>query len=1245
MKLRYKALAALCIVGTFAFAGCDNGDKPTPVENEKVIAVTAAVESIDIKDYEVSGYDYTPLFSITEDGEAVAVLSSYIDSSAVTQSPGAYTVTCTYETKAADLTVNVIETVYEVALAAEEVTVPVSQWNSYDYLALFTATTDSVAVEITEDMISSDVSGEPGDYSYTVTWQGASKTLIVHISDEHEIDAVAAYREIEVEESALSGFDFASLFYLYVDGVVKQVTESMIDLSALAGATAGDSAEVKFSYTEGSSRQEASVVVKVVEDSVVTVAAKNVVTYPNSAPIDLTSLFEIKKGEEVIPVTIDMLEGTVDYTKAGVNNITLTYGGETYTAAVEIKVGVVLGYAASDVVQIRKGTDQLSYDFASDFRVIINGIAFTELLDAYLDTSEVDFSTAGSYPVTLTVKYNTGGFDIFGTVHFTEYSETITYVVIENTYTIRLGEESVVLPENTDNYDVYSNLTVFVNGIDVSFTERKDWAGVTAVYVQTLSDPIDYTEVGEQEVRIAVYVNGVSADPVIVTYSVRVQSALHISAQDAAVFSGENLQVKDLFTITEGETEIPVGYDMLTGKVDLFTPGIYTITLEYRGLTQQAQVTVFDGAMLGTYKTLLTTFNSSSNTGYDDDEEEVVAPTYPLQDLVISKDGISVNGVAATVTGALDEHTMLIKASSVDFTLYYENGIAVLIPDNSTKLLYTEYKRPLVYFHEDEWTLNERVVINSSSTYYVLEAGKILCYSLDTFSLTSKTTGESMWYGLYVRIAETTSADTVYMLAWGEVTYAENFTGEVDSASSLQFDGVEYAFVMLEEGRGKFNNSETDGRYANMTFTGTVDGKPAELYVTSAEGFRFSIDGVQQFSVSSYELNNMKNGGANYADNTVLLYSYSGDVYSYKFALDLENKTFTILERDRSFGLYQTSSMYFFLDGYGTGIANFNPSSYSVTQFVYTITGNEIAIRYINTTPSFAYGTSATFYLGDLLNTLTVKEFTGSLAETTFVNTIITDGAIVNVSTYQFAKSENTATGRNAIYSAVEIVTKDGTVADSDKSKYIDTSVIAFGTPGFYQMTITVEVGGESVKCVYAIQILGDIYQGEPIVQSYGGGVLYSSNSLLLDVYGRAYLTCGDVNFVGSYRIGEDGSFVIMASSASGKITAVGQQVADGIVRVICSGAASFIDYFTTGTVRSSGAEGAVLREFTVNGVTSYVYAYSTTSTGNFADVELVESTAEGDIYSVTVDGSTVYVKILAWGNLTEGLEVLKNYA
>ena len=111
---------------------------------------------IDIKDTIALSYDYKQLLTIVKDGNTVPVLDSYIDATQVSVNPGTYEVSCTYEGKKASISVKVIETVYEVILSTNEITINKSLVLDYDYLSLFVAKTDGIVINITDEMISNN---------------------------------------------------------------------------------------------------------------------------------------------------------------------------------------------------------------------------------------------------------------------------------------------------------------------------------------------------------------------------------------------------------------------------------------------------------------------------------------------------------------------------------------------------------------------------------------------------------------------------------------------------------------------------------------------------------------------------------------------------------------------------------------------------------------------------------------------------------------------------------------------------------------------------------------------------------------------------------------------------------------------------------------------------------------------------------------------------------------------------------
>jgi hypothetical protein len=1231
--------------------GDNTTDNPIVDDVKPKVVISATAEDVKIKEKVVGGYDFTSLFTITSNGQNVEVLSSYIDSSSVKAEAGEYIVTCNYGGEVEQKKVTVLPTEYAVNLSTQSVSIKVSAVQDYDFAALFSVTEDGEKVALDDSMVKSDVAAKAGNYTYSVTYGGITKVLNVVVVADHSVEIVVCYNKMSVAINKLSNFDYTQLFSLYVDNVAVRVTEDMVDTSALQNAAVGNAYDVVINYTAYDIPCTKTAKIEVTGESETTVNTKNIVTYPNSGNIDFTSLFEVIEDGEEVEVTDDMITGTVDYTTAGTNQIVLTYNGKDYTSTVEVKMGVVIDYASSDTVVVVKGTNQNTYAFDRDFVVVINGIRFADIPLSYFDLSEVDFSTVGTYQAKLSVKYNEKRpSGISGTVKYQTTEKTINYVVVNNNSNIQVINSNVVLPEGTTSYNVYDNLNVTINGRGQQLTENSAYVDPISCYVQTLSDPIDFNAVGEQTVSIAIYVDGPESQPKVVSFTVKIQSSLTVSATDKTIFTGTTLYTKDLFTITDGDTQIEVTSDMITGKVNTFVSGIYAVQLNYNNLTAVAKVVVLDSAIKGTYHTQMTTIaNISSSSDDEEGYEEEADPVYDIGDMTISDDMvITVNGTVATDIVGIDTNTFEFKLGSNLYTMYYQNGIVVLDPDNSIKLSFSDYRRPYVYFNSAQWEIEDKVIINFGSAH-VLE-NTYTTYSIDTYKLSPVGGGDSIWYGLYIRLAERTSGDTVYVVKWGEVEYSDTFEEVAGTKSSLTFDGDVYKFAMQSAKVGKCNGAEdTSKPFAGKVFTGTVDGKSAKFSVTSGDRYEFSIDNEKVLSVGSYELANMKNGGPDYNENTVLLYSFStsGDygIYSYKFALNLDDLTFSVVERDSYYGKYIYNNMYIFLDGYGTGFICFNSSSeYVNTQLTYTQSGNVIDAKFVNILPTFEYGQGISLYVSQLLNVLTVKSSHNDfLVGAEFENTVITDGAIIKISSQTIGCGTEAVVG-DSFYSSIEIITKDGTLSDQDKKACIDKSAIVFSAPGYYRYKITVKVGGEDVSVYNTVQVLEDVYAERELAATYGTGVINGEYSLVIDKYGRIFVNCYGESYSGLVNIPQtDDAFYANAYSSSGaKITLTATKVADKTVLVKCSGEVAFSEYFTSGTVSECGTQGYVLRRIVTNTQTLYLLSNSATAFGSLVTVvkenEADEDTAD-TVWKIT-DGSTIIYAKIVWGSTSNGLTI-----
>ncbi len=1238
-------------IGTYFYSVELGTAKKTIIINiihDSGVIVSAKNLEVTIKTYQVTNYDYKQLFVIEKEEDVIEVLDSYIDKSEVKAEAGSYLVTCNYNDISATVIVHVELPVENIELVSERVDIKIRDALSFDYKSLFDASIDGENILITDEMVETNLKAELGTYTYTVNLETISKSIIINIVENYIIEAVETYPNIEIEIGELDSFDYTILFSLYVEDNFTPVTFDMLDTSELESAEVNMTYNIKLNYSIDDTRYEKIAQVKVVADSEVFVTSIDIETYPNGEYIDLTTLFSITKGKEVIPVTLDMITGTIDYSKPGDNIITLSYDGTIKTANVEVKLGVIIDYVKGDTIQIIKGTNQLAYSFTNDFEVLINGVRFENLPESYILPHEVDFNTVGTYEVTIEIPYNNKNLGLGG-VRFDYYLKTITYEVVENKGNIIVLEELVNLPQDAIDYNVYKNLNVTINGKKQTLTETKEYVDVITCYVETLSEPIDFNKIGKQEVMIAVYINGPAQDPEIVTYDVITYSEIVITKNIPVIFQGDVLYTKDLFTIKNGNQEIEVTYDMITGKIDSFKPGVYTITLNYLDLEEEARVVVFDENLKGVYRTNIPIIPvEKDDDEYDDGEGPIYYSMGIIQKprLLINEDGSMYYGtIPVEIVRAIDESSMIVMIRNTEYIFIYDNGIIFLEPINTINFRFSEERRPLLYFNSSQWELVDHVLINEVDSYVL--GNTYLCYSINTFQVKSKLDNTISWYGLKIELLDKPMSNYFYDVSWGVVEYDSDFIIEEGNSSSLVYQDCRYDFMMLSEEAGKIKINLPERNYANMIFRGTVDGKAAELRANQYEGFTFIIDSKIIFNVGSSFVSGMKNGGVDYATNTIFLYNET-EMYSYKFIVDPVALTFTLVERDQYYGKYLADGIFVFLDGYGTGIINFDTSSGRKSLFDYSVKNTIIELRYKDLITRNNYGEYSTLYVDPFLNVITfkyskVKRLEGVRLE----NAIVQDGAIIKIKSYKIGKDSDSV-ARAKLYSNIEIITKDGIIPDDQKASFFDTSKIRFNTPGFYQFTIKVNIGGVVVSSYYGVEILDNTYEDHELVATYGNGVISSANSLSINKYGQVTFVSNGVLYNGVIINSTENSFVISAQSkAKERITLVISSIAPEIVLVTCSGAINLTDYYTTRTVRVSGTDKYILREFASSDQVTYILSYSLSSIGEIVSLESINGISPsviGSIIKITANDKVTYAKIVDWNSATKGLQLADPY-
>ena len=722
-----KAIKTAIICGLLAcpvaLVGCQN-DTHTP-QTSDVVVIDVDSYQIVIGDSAVEDYDWTRLFGLTVNGESITVSPDYIDASSVKAQAGRYSVTITYGDKTETIEVIVTSDVNTLTFTddVENGTISIADEDveGHDFKQYFVAVENGFEVDIPDGAVKSNVKPEPGTYTYEITF--LKTTLVLNVNVVETVRIVASYHAPQISVTAIESYDYTKLFSLYESGRPVRVTSDMVDATALRDLNAGEKGNVIFTYTRKGKPYTRTVEVTVVADSQLAVNSRNIEIYPHSGDIDPTTLFEIKRGDVAIPVTADMITGEIDYSSDGENDtvstLTLDYGGHKYTATVTVKTGVVIGYRSGEIVEITSGTEKTDYDFAADFVLTINGVRFvptsTDLDAEQLDG--VDFDKKGDYPVTLTVKYNSSPL-VDGNADFTEYRKTITYRVVERTGRAWVKNPNVVLKSGTKTYNPHGNISAIGNGYNQGFTTDREQAendksGLTT-YVDVLSDSIDFKSAAEQTVRLAVYVAGLSEAPTTLEFTVRIDGAVKIDARDAGVFIGSTIYTTDLFEITDEDGTVAVTEEMVGGKIDVFACGVYPVTCTYRGLTVTANVTVFDDEYIGTYSTLMTKLpveeddDDEYEEGWGGGEDDWYGDGYyaarknaersndvsAIGDFVIRQSGnATVDGNAAQIIGSDDNGVMLIRVGSNKYAAHIADGIAVLDPDNSVKLGFSDYRR------------------------------------------------------------------------------------------------------------------------------------------------------------------------------------------------------------------------------------------------------------------------------------------------------------------------------------------------------------------------------------------------------------------------------------------------------------------------------------------------------------------------------------------------------------------------
>lgn len=1211
-------------------------------------------------------------------GEIVKVTDDMVDYSEVEKKTGIYKVYCTYGDVTKSLTVNMTEVRYSITTKQPEITLNVSRVEKTNFADYFKASREGKDYAVTADMLESNVKSEPGDYTVVCKKNNFSATLTVHVTDAHEVEIGKAYDVLRLTKDEVATHDFTKDFWIYVDKTAVPVTADMVDASALSGTLAeNENYTVTLTYDNAGTDVTKDLIVGIVPAGDVIVNARNAETYPNGEYIDLTALFTITDNGKNIPVTSDMVSGSVNYTEAGDNVITLTYKGVQYNATVTVRTGAIVKPAKGDRITVKAGTDKNAYDFASDFIVIINGKRYRDILQ-YIDTSAVDFSTKGEYPVEINVLYNSGSVSATGAVKFTEVKATITYVVQDKEYSGSVKESRVTVKQG-ESYNVFRNLNVVINGYEQQFTENPDQIGGLTCYAEIVEGKnIDFNVPGVYNVKINVFVDGANSEYFTLSYVLIVNSDVIITAAPGSAIVRGSVYLPDLFTITDGDEEVSVTVDMITGVVDFFTPGVYTVTVTYKDFSESATVTIFDDKFIGTYKTNLKTI---AQKGFEDDDGyvDVGVESKPIGDLVIDENmNITVHGIAATDVKGIDENTFTFNLKGNKHTMYFDDGIAVIVPENSLRMKYTDDNRSLVYYNTNVWSVSGRgtFTLNSKSAHVL--AVDYAGYSIDSARITRVGETASRRFALKTELTEHSGSDFYYKVTWGFIEFDDGFshgTTDIGKTFGATFDGEHLRFSITSPTEGKIDTQYVDTSYYGKTFTGGIDGIAYTLGF-SANGSMTLKKGTETVvNLLANTISTMKYGKYDYSDRSFTVYGskvrssgssgydYSCDFaqikynneefipFAYKFYLDLNNNTFTYVQKDDVFGLYKNGNQYMFFDGYGNGLICFDMSSYEVTALKYALTNSDIAVTYVNMKGSFKYGQTADFYIDVWKNIVTAKRNDGGIdVGKAFESVYIASGAIVRVGDLRLVssvKADGTidqAATKAELLSRFTIITKDGEMSDADKAKAVNIKKVSVRKEGFYEITVTLTVNGTNVTNYYSVQVILPKYEStNPFVGSFNGVIPEIAAEFAMDASGMVTLTQAGTEYTGLATLADDAFTCFAYSSTGRKLVVKGSVYSDHVIQIVATGAENVNAFFTKGIATYAGTKGYVVRAVKTTDGTEFFVSATKEAMGTKAIAynyvgSAAPSLAVGEVISLTVNDVETVLRVDEPGNYNSGI-------
>jgi LPXTG-motif cell wall-anchored protein len=340
------------------------------------------------------------------------------------------------------------------------------------------------------------------------------------------------------------------------------------------------------------------------------------------------------------------VSGTVDTTKAGVYEVTYSYGGTSSKAKVTVKARQTAVNVHDSELYVGE-----SWQAADNFDNAKDKAGAAVNFDQVTVSGTVDTTKAGTYEV------------------------SYSYDGVTSKATITVKADQTVINAHDSELYVGDSWQAADN-----FDNAKDKAGASLNFNQiTVSGTVDTTKAGVYEVS---YSYGGTTKKAKVTVKAK-QTAVNV--HDSELYIGDSWQAADNFDNAKDKAGAAVNFDQVTvnGTVDTTKAGTYEVSYSYDGVTSKATITV---------KAEQTAVNVHDSELYVGDNWE------PKDNFDNAKDktGASVNLNQVTVTGDVDTT----KAGTYEVSYSYDGA-------TSKAIITVKARQTAVNVHDSELYVGE----------------------------------------------------------------------------------------------------------------------------------------------------------------------------------------------------------------------------------------------------------------------------------------------------------------------------------------------------------------------------------------------------------------------------------------------------------------------------------------------------------------------------------------------------------